>query len=811
MNERIQSRPNYSYATEPAAEPGMDLRELISILLDAKWLIAGIAAAVLFVALLYAVSTTPIYRANVLLQVNEDNSAFQAGAISEPGAGRNNQSPPADAQIAIMRSRYVIGEAVDKLGLTIGAKPDYLRLIGPFMARHYNGETPAPPFLWFSSRAWGGEKIKLTRLNVPKDWVGKPLTLVAGTGESYTLYGPKDEKLLTGQVGQPVHLNSPSTSSPSPSGRGANSSPSPSGRGQGEGNQTISSIPPGEGSKKRAKAGEANQSPTSIPSPSPLEVEGRGEGDQFPLFVAQLKARPGTHFTITKRPRLAVINGLQSKLSISETGKGTNIVRMSLDSAHPQQAARTLNAIAAAYIEQNVQNDAQQARESLKFLKRQLPKLKAKLDAAQTSLSKYQAQHQALDVSADTNSLLDRMVYVQQQLSTLKLKEADMSGRFNAGSPDLQAIQAQVAKMQQIKMQLEDRIKGIPAAQQEIFRLKRNVEVDNSLYMTLRTQAQQMRVTQAGTVGNARVIDHAAVPLVPVKPKKSLIAALGLMLGLMLGVLVAFVRKALNHGIDNAELIEQEFGLPVYATVPRSDEMTKQQRIAKRYNKSIPILAKTAPNALAIEALRGLRTSLQFALMDARNNVVAIGGLAPSSGKSFICANLAHLLADAGKHVLLIDGDMRKGHLHQYFEATREPGLSQVLSGDIPLDAAVHHNGSGADTLFSGPLPPNPSELLMSSRFADLLKVASKQYDFVLIEAPPALAVTDGAIIAKQAGANFIVLRAGQHAVGEIKVMLRQFEQVGATRQSIIFNDVTRKASSYSTSKYGHQYQYEYK
>jgi tyrosine-protein kinase Etk/Wzc len=768
MNERIQFQPpNPPQAPSPeAAGDEIDLRELLAILLDAKWLIAGIAAAVLAIAVLYAIFATPVYQANVLLQVNEDNAEFQTGPMSQLAAQLNGQAPPADTEIAIMRSRYVIGRTVDKLHLAIDAEPDYLPLIGPLVARHYHGIKPAPPLLGFSGHAWGGERIDVTRLNVPQDWLDKSLTLVAGTGKSYTLYSPEGEKLLTGQVGHPAYLiASPSISSPSPSGGGQ-------------------SLP-------RTRSG--------------------GEGSKISIFVAQLKARPGTHFQLTKHPRLKVINNLQKKLSISETGKGTNIVRMSLDNAHPSKAVRTLDTIAATYVKQNVQNNAAKAHESLKFLNVQLPKTKAKLDAAEAKLSRYQTKHQALDISADTKGLLDQMVNVQKALSELKLKATEMRGRFNANFPALQSMHAQINKMQQIKGKLEGQIKNVPKAERHIFRLKRDVEVNNSLYMALLTQTQQLRVTQAGTVGNARIIDHAALPIKPVKPKKTLIAALGLVLGLMLGAFIAFVRKALNHGIDDPDAIEQEFGLPVYAIVPRSDELIKQQRIAERRHESAPILAQAAPSALAIEALRSLRTSLQFALMDSRNNVVAINGPAPSIGKSFISVNLAHLLADAGKRVLMIDADMRKGHLHQYFGTGREPGLSQVLSGECTFEAAIHRGETGLDVLFSGTLPPNPSELLMHPAFAELIDTAAKHYDLVLIDAPPILAVTDGALIAKQAGVNFAVLRAGQHAAREIKLMLRRFEQNGTTPQGFIFNDVTKKASSYSNSKYGYQYQYEYK
>jgi tyrosine-protein kinase Etk/Wzc len=748
MNTDVRIRPEPRQPRSlQLTEYEFDLRDLPGIILGAKWLIAAIAAAVLLLAVLYAVFATPIYQSNVLLQVNENNAAYQTGTLSAAAASLTRQSPPADTEIAIMRSRYVVGRAVDKLGLMIDAKPHYLPLIGRVMARNYDGVQPATPFLWFTDDAWGGEKIEVTRLNVPDRWLGKPLTLVAGAGASYTLYGPEGNKLLTGQVGKPAYANSPSN-----------------------------------------------------PSPSPRKGEGRGEGDQISLFISTLNARPGTHFTLTKHTHAAVVKRLQSKLSISETGVGTNIVNMSLDWPRPRQLARILDTLAATYIQQNVNNNAQQARESLKFLQTQLPQLKAKLGAAQSALSQYQTHHQALDVSADTRGLLDQMVNIQQQLSKLKLKETEMSGRFNAGYPGLHSVRAQIGRMQKIKAQLESRIKNIPQAQQTIFRLKRNVQVDSALYMSLLDQSQKLKIAQAGTVGDARIIDHALVPTAPVKPRKKLIAASGLLLGAMLGVLVVLLRRALSRGIDDPEAIERDFALPVAAIVPRSDELIKARRSAERRHQPCPILAQAAPGAPAIEVLRSLRTQIRLALRDAANNVIALGSPTAATGKSFIIVNLAQLLARSGKRVLLIDCDMRRGHLHRYFGADRAPGLSQVLSGEVALEAAIHHHPNGPDALFCGLMPGEPAELLTDKRFAETIAAVSEGYDLVLLDAPPILAVTDGAIIAEQAGINLVVLRAGHHAERDIKLMLRSFEQSHVTLQGAIFNDLNG----------AHRYHYEY-
>jgi tyrosine-protein kinase Etk/Wzc len=779
MTNHLRSQSHFSsdYFPEPA-KSDLDFHVLLALVLDAKWLIASIAAAVLLLTVLYAIFATPVYRADVLLQVNENNAVFQPGPTGELAAKLENQAPPAAAEIAIMRSRYVIGQAVDKLGLTITAEPDYLPLIGPSIARHYNGERPAPPFLWFSSHAWGGEQLKVTRLNIPRDWLNHPLTLIAGADGGYTFFGPDGEKLLIARVGRLAYLNA-----------------SASGRGQGEGNRNQAALP--------------HNPPSQSSSTKRKRARATGDGNQISLFVSKLSARPGTHFTITKRPRLTVIKSLQKKLSISETDKGTNIVNVSLAGSDPQQVVATLNAIAAAYVHQNAQNNTEQAHESLKFLKTQLPKLKAKLNAAQTALSQYQTRHQALDVSADTKALLDRMSNIQKQLSQLTLKQTEMSGRFNAAYPGLHAMRAQIASIQQIKAQLDARIDDIPKAQQQIVRLRRNVDVDNSLYMALLTQAQQLRVTQAGAVGNARIIDRAAVPMRPVKPRKALVIMIGLMLGLILGVLIAFIKKALVGDIRDPDSLEPEFGVPLYAVIPFSKTQAAIARETR--GNQLPLLARAQNNDLAMEAIRGLRATLHIIMQGTERTVLTIGGASPGPGKSFVLANLAHLIAQSGRRVLLVDSDLHKGHLNDYFGYGHTPGLSEILSGQAELDEVVRADSTpGLNFVATGSLPSDPSELLLTSRFEKFIAEASDKYDVVLLDVPPYLAVSDGFIIARYAKVNFLLVRDGGNTRREIAHVIHRLQQCNVQLTGFIYNGFDGHGFDYAHRGYGAPYRYRY-
>jgi tyrosine-protein kinase Etk/Wzc len=224
-------------------------------------------------------------------------------------------------------------------------------------------------------------------------------------------------------------------------------------------------------------------------------------------------------------------------------------------------------------------------------------------------------------------------------------------------------------------------------------------------------------------------------------------------------------------------------------------------------------LAKEDPSDLAIEALRGLRTSLHFAMLEARNNVVMISGPSPAVGKSFITANLAAVLAQGDQKVLLIDGDIRRGYLHNMLHVSNKYGLSNFLADNKVISeyqAVVQHTEvANLHFIPRGVAAPNPSELLMHPRMAQLLEQAGKDYDYVLIDTPPILAVTDPAIVGSYAGTTLLVARFAQSQVKEMLHTVKRFEQNGIDIKGVILNGVERKAAAYYG--YGYQYGYAYK
>jgi len=346
-----------------------------------------------------------------------------------------------------------------------------------------------------------------------------------------------------------------------------------------------------------------------------------------------------------------------------------------------------------------------------------------------------------------------------------------------------------------------------------VLRLTRDVQVGQEIYLQLLNKVQELNILKAGTVGNVRIIDHAAVQIKPVKPKKPLLVVIATLLGGMLSVALVLARAALHKGIESPEELEQ-LGMNVYAAIPLSEwqqEQEKKQLQQKkgRATKQQQLLSIHNPADLSIEALRSLRTSLHFAMLEAGNKVLMITGPSPGIGKSFVSANLGAVVAQSGQKVLIIDADLRKGHLQRFFRKQSEQGLSDYLAGKLDLAQLVTSTDQdGLDFVARGMVPPNPSELLMHPRFAALLEWASEHYDLVLVDTPPVLAVTDAAIVGRLAGTTLLLARYGINAAKEVEVTQRRLEQNGIEVKGVILNAMQRKASSYY-GNYGY-YQYSY-
>lgn len=531
------------------------------------------------------------------------------------------------------------------------------------------------------------------------------------------------------------------------------------------------------------------------------------EKNNISLKVDEIQAKPGTSFTVEYLSKLKAINDLRDVLTVSDQGKDTGMLTLSLTGDDPVQIRKILDSISNNYLMQNIDRQAAQDAKSLEFLNRQLPQVRHDLDISEDKLNKYRQQKDSVDLSLEAKAVLDQIVNVDNQLNELTIRESEVSQHFTKEHPTYKALMEKRVTLLEEKAKLNKRVSAMPETQQEVLRLSRDVDSGRAVYMQLLNRQQELNIAKSSAIGNVRVIDEAVTQPRPVAPKKILIVIGGIIFGLIVSVAIIALRVFLRRGIESPEQLEV-LGINVYASIPVSETFAKNITKGLKSNKKKSLeydefLAIQNPADLAIEAIRGLRTSLHFAMMEARNNILMISGASPNAGKTFVSSNLAAIISQTGKKVLFLDADLRKGYTHKLFNVSNENGLSDYLAGKVDIKNCVKQiKTAGFDFISRGMVPPNPAELLMHSRFQNLLSWASDNYDLVIVDTPPILAVTDAAIIGNYAGTTLLVARFEQNTVKEIEVSAKRFEQSGVMIKGCILNGVVKKASSY----YGYGY-----
>ena len=728
----------------------LDIAHLISVILGGKWWI--VASTILFAiaGLVYVTIATPVFSGNVLIQV-ENKSAGLPG-LSEM-ADIFTQDSSSSAEIEILKSRNVLGLTVDKLNLRIEVQPKFFPVIGSFFYRRHRGKDglASPLFGMFNTYAWGGEIIRVTSLRLPRYLLGKKLTLRAGRNGRYKLFH-EDRVLLEGVA--------------------------------------LSRKGSGKASQPAARSTTA--------------------ADNLAITVTDLVARPGTLFTVTLHSRLNRILDLQKVLRIREKGKKTGVLELKLEHPDKLYIISVLDDISANYQAQNVERISQEAGRSLSFIKKRLPKLKDELQTAEAKLNSYKLKRNSADITLETKGLLDRLVEIDAKISELQLKEVEIGRRFTRTHPTYVALIEQRDKLQKLRGSLSGRIRKLPETQQEILGLVKEVKLKQESYLQMLNKSQELGVIKAGTVGNVRILDRAVALPRPVKPRKAAIVFGLTLAGMALGLGGVFLRSVLYRFVDSVSDLE-DLDLAVFATLPESELQKKNatQKYRQKAANGTSIAAYLYPEDVVVEAIRGLRTSLHFAMLEAKNNVLMISGPLPNVGKSFVSSNLAALLAEGGSKIILIDADIRRGDLSEVLHKAKQPGLSNLIAGDANTSEAIVNVSKNFDYIPRGTISPNPSELLMQPYVEQLFEYLSKVYEYVIIDSPPILPVTDASILGKYAGSVLFVVHYGTIHISEVQAALKRFETAGIKINGAILNGVTKRAGS-SYKDYGYYKTYKY-
>ncbi|AJZ90186.1 Tyrosine-protein kinase wzc [Beauveria bassiana D1-5] len=701
----------------------IDIGRLFGTVLEARWWVIGITGLFALLAAVYALFATPVYKADALVQIEQNAGNTLVNDIS---SALSNKPPASAAEIQLIQSRMVLGKTVDDLNLDISVTKNTFWLFGAG---------------WDRLQGHQNDTVNVT---------------------TFTLPAAMNKDTFTVEV-----LNNKQYQLTSDNGFSAK----------------------GEVDKLLSKSGVT------------LQVDG-------------IQAQPGDSFTVVKYSTLGMINQLLGNLTVTENGKDTGVLSLSYTGEDKDQIRAILDSITRNYLAQNVQRKSEEAAKSLKFLAEQLPEVRRNLDTAENKLNAYRQRQDSVDLSLEAKSLLDSVVNIDAQLNQLTFKEAEISKLYTKAHPSYRTLLEQRKTLEDQKARLTNSIAAMPKTQQEIVRLTRDVESGQQVYMQLLNKQQELKITEASTVGDVRIVDPAITQPGMVKPQRLLVILGSIILGLIVSVIGVLLRSLFNGGIESPTVLE-EAGLSVYASIPLSEwQKTRDQanlrnaKGTKRFKQS-QLLAVGNPTDLAIEAIRSLRTSLHFAMMQASNNVLMLTGVSPSIGKTFVCANLAAVISQTNKRVLLMDCDMRKGYTHELLGTTNVNGLSDVLSGQGDITRCAQKTSvPNFDLIPRGQVPANPSELLMNERFSQLVKWASENYDLVLIDTPPILAVTDAAIVGRHAGTTLMVARYAVNTLKEVETSLSRFEQNGIAVRGVILNSIFRRATGYQD--YGY-YEYEYK
>jgi capsular exopolysaccharide synthesis family protein len=576
----------------------------------------------------------------------------------------------------------------------------------------------------------------------------------------------------------------------------------------------------------------------------------------FSFTIDKLANLEADKYTFNFVPKKVLYDVFSSGLSVSLASELGSIIDLDYQDTVSLRAKEILNAIAQAYIDEGIKEKTKTAELTLGFIDSQLNSINTKLTASEVNLKNYKMQNNvislknrlALDtekvasydaeqqkVQTEINILTNLQHYMDQNsdlagltigtinfvdknLASLVRQLQELTNKRNLLLVDYTELHPEVIKLtrsitdikRSIKLTLSSSLRqlkqrnrdlkkmiarynssldSLPRKEKALAELSRPLKVNESVYEYLLQKKAETAILKSSTIADARILDAAREEPVPVKPKRKLIVIVGIILGFILGIAQAFFREFLINTVQNAEEIERYTSLPMYGVVPyNKDKMTKN---------------------IYMEAFRNIRTNLQFLPGNENNKVISITSSVSGEGKTTVAASLAEVLARGNKKVILLDLDMRKASVHQKFNLTNNIGMSNYLTMQNSLDEVTKETDVfGLEVITTGPLPPNPSELILSEMFTNLLEELRQKYDYIIIDTPPAGLVTDATIIMNYSDITFFVIRAKYTRKEFVKNIDRIAKEHSQNRIGLILN-ATIIGSEYGYG-YGASYAYGY-
>lgn len=549
------------------------------------------------------------------------------------------------------------------------------------------------------------------------------------------------------------------------------------------------------------------------------------------------------------------------KVNIALTDKNSEVIRLSIEGVEPLREVHYLNELVRVYLDLKLTQQTETQKRSLNFIDEQLSGISDSLSVAETNFSEFRSKNQIIDVSSQGEMVMEQLTDIEKQrsqsqmqldyfenllgylekgksikqlsspsvvgiedpsLNSLVMKLSDLYSRrevlaFSAheDNPTLVLLNKEIVQInQQLRENLinlidnarvtiktlnkrydkiSSQLNNLPGKEQQLINIKRQYELTNDIYTFLLQRRAEIEITLASTVVDVQIIDPARMErIVQTSTSSIILIILGVLLGLAFPISIILLSDLFNTKIHLQEDVEKLTSLNIIGNVLHS----------RAKSETIVIDDPTAPIS---ESYRTIRTNLQYKFTLPGEKVIGIHSISPGEGKTFSVTNLGSILAMNDKRTLLIGADLRKPRLHQIFNLSNDNGLSNYLIGqseakDIVLESMI-------DNLFiivSGPVPPNPAELLERPRMNELLEWAKKEFDYIIFDNAPVSMVTDGLITSRLSDLNLFILRYHVSRKNQLKFINEIANQGVMKNPALIINDIKLHGG------YGYNYSYKY-
>ncbi|MES2107444.1 MAG: polysaccharide biosynthesis tyrosine autokinase [Bacteroidota bacterium] len=555
---------------------------------------------------------------------------------------------------------------------------------------------------------------------------------------------------------------------------------------------------------------------------------------------------------------------LRGGLHINETARNSNIVSLQETDSNPQFASDILNAIMKEYLVYDRSQRTQSASQMIKFIDGQLDFLASEVKGSETSMSQYQNKKKIMDVSSASSRALGKVTDLESQSSVLRIEllsveqlkkeilKADNNElpNFNTGGLDHQQLNEAIAAVntlirdkkialktytpnsqtiQDIDQQIlqakntiltsinathdliaskikylqnqitpiNQEISNLPAAERDMVALKRDFDINDKVYSFLSEKKLDAQINSAGILPGATIVDEAKPNDTPVSPIDSQVRRNAELLGLAIGLGLIVLLRVINPYIYDKETIESLTTIPIIGVIRRFPEPIDEY--------SSQILAISKPKSIFAESVRSVRTNLNFLASGKKSKVICVTSEVAGEGKSFVAVNLSSTLSLIDKKVILVAADLRRSKMHKTFNVPNDIGLSNYLANQCALADVISHSGQpNFDFIVSGPVPPNPSELLHSKKMSGLMDELRTIYDIVMIDTAPIGLVSDAIPLIRASDINLFVIRSGKSKFYAATVPQRIAQEYNLDNTVIVLNAYAQDLlhSRYFTTKY---------